>query len=253
MKILSWNINGFRASVKKGSLINIIDAYDVVCLQEVKIHDEKIIAEAISNKYAVYSNLSESSRNGVAVICRAQPKTISKHIGDATFDREGRFLRLDFDDYTLINLYMPHGGRDKSRLKYKLAIGELVVAYLSSINNFRVIVATDFNIATQDIDVEKSKSNRKNIMFTTEERHLIKKLGGAGYTDAFRHAHPGLRKYSWWTYAHQARERNIGWRIDYIFVTQSLENAMREVDLLNEVLGSDHCPVMMHINIDGEI
>lgn len=248
-KILSWNVNGLRSCLRNGFEDQIwrLDC-DVICLQEVKLSDTDILEEMLPDGYAYVDHLSSNKgRNGVVVFSRLQPKAVYKRMGLKEFDAQGRFLRIDFEDFILINLYMPHGGRDKKTLGFKLEAYEWLKKRMENLADKPVVLAGDFNIAAEDIDVCRAGQNRNNIMFTSEERQLICDMKQLGYVDVFRKLYPDKMAYTWWSYAFQCRERNIGWRIDYFWTTKEMFQYVECVEVLEQIKGSDHCPIMLRM------
>ena len=246
MKIVSWNVNGIRAIEKKDFIKNFkkINA-DIFCLQEVRA-SEKQISEKIKNikGYTFFLNSAEKKGySGVAVLSKEKPLKIEKKIGFKDFDKQGRILILYFKEFILINIYFPHGNRDKRDLKYKLLSYKKVKNFLKKNNNKKIIIAGDFNIAHTNLDLKNFKQNKNNVMFTAEERNTINKLMMIGMIDTFRYLHTNKRKYSWWSYLYNSREKNIGWRIDYILVSKKLLTRLTNAFILNNFYGSDHCPV----------
>lgn len=247
MKIISWNVNGLRAVVKKGFRDWFRKAGgDIICLQEVKIQEEQIPPELKNLKEFSFFNLGrKKGYAGVAVYSREKPIKIKLNLGLKRFDQEGRMLHLKYPGFNLINLYLPQGGRKKENLPYKLEVYEKLLAYVKKCRN--VVLVGDFNIAHQELDLARPKQNQKNTMFTPAEREQITKLADFGFVDTFRHFNPREKQYTWWPYFYQARERNIGWRIDYVFVSRELISKVRNAFILPEVKGSDHCPVGVEI------
>lgn len=247
--ILSWNINGFRSILNKGCWDDVLKKqYDIVCFQEAKLSDERILQDVVQEKYHIYANFSRvKGRNGVVVLSKSQPETVTYILGHEKFDEEGRYIRLDYEEFSLINLYMPHGKRNKSQLAYKLEIAELLERELKRLSGKNVIVATDFNIAASEIDVCRADQNYQNIMFTEAERQIVHNIREMGYKDSFRELYPDRTEYTWWTYAFHCREKNIGWRIDYFFVTDGILRRTEEVEIQKEQEGSDHCPIVIRI------
>ncbi len=244
MKILSWNVNGYNSSYHNGCFHFLKDTYDIICFQEVRL---KTFEKAFSDEYGYYENLCPNGRNGVIIFSKKPPLCIEKNMGNPVLDHEGRFLRVDFKDFTVINFYMPHGKRDKTLLDYKIQIAGELIKYIDAIKDKNVIIATDFNIAHTDIDLVRAKSNVNNTMFTREERQKIDGLLDLGFIDAYRQCNPDGRDYSWWTYAFNARKRNIGWRIDYFFISGSLGDGLSCSRMLTDQMGSDHCPLVMEL------
>jgi len=223
MKILSWNVNGIRAVYKKGFLewFNKTRA-DIICLQEIKAQKEQIPDDLINLKnYHFYSNYAvKKGYSGVAVYTKAKPEKVEYRLGLKRFDQEGRILKLTYHKFTLINLYLPHGGRGKENLDYKLESYKYLLNYLKRNKDKNIISVGDFNIAHQEIDLARPKNNHNNIMFTLEERKQIDKIIEFGFIDTFRKFNQKSDNYTWWPYFANCKGRNIGWRIDYIFVSK---------------------------------
>jgi exodeoxyribonuclease-3 len=250
MKILSWNVNGLRAIYKKGfwewfGKIN----PDILCLQETKIQDEQLSFDLVKlkNYSSFFNSASKKGYSGVGVFSKKKPLEIKRKLGLKRFDNEGRFLELQYPEFTLINLYLPHGGRQKENLAYKLKAYDCLLKYLQKMNKQKVILIGDFNIAHQEIDLARPKQNKNNIMFTSKEREQIDKLIKLGFTDSFRKFHKEGGHYTWWPYFANARERNLGWRIDYAFVSKNLSSKIKDAFILSQVQGSDHCPIGIEI------
>lgn len=250
MKICSWNVNGIRSVSQKGFFEWLSDFQpDILGLQEIKAMKDQIPNSLLSSSYHLYSNPADrKGYSGVAFYTKGEPIKVETKIGYEPLDSEGRFLRLDFDDFSVINFYIPNGGRDKEQMKYKLEFYEFLVKYLEKIKDKKIILMGDFNVAHEEIDLARPKENIKNIMFTPEEREKISKLIGAGYIDTFRKLHKEPGHYSWWAYYRNLRERNIGWRIDYIFISKPLEKKLKDAFILKDIKGSDHCPVGITLN-----
>lgn len=247
VKVASWNVNGIRACARKGALDLIWQSEaDVICLQEVKVSEADALRNAAPPEYQCYYNLSvNKGRNGVAVYTKMTPKKVSRKIGHERFDTDGRFLCLDFDRYKLINLYLPHGGRDQRQIPYKLEAFRAVREYITALAGQNVLIAADFNMATHDIDVCRAKDNRNNTMFTKAERRAVASMENIGYIDIFRRLYPDKEIYTWWSYAHHCRERNIGWRIDYFWGTETMTELVTDIQIETELSGSDHCPLIL--------
>lgn len=248
IKIISWNVNGIRNVYYKGQLDKIIYSdYNIICLQEIKLSDYKFLLNLFSDQYYMYYNISkQNGRNGVAIFTKIKPINVNYNLNFFPFDDEGRFIHLIFENFSIINLYMPHGKRDKSKLDYKILAAEKVIDYLS-INKANTIIATDFNIAHKEIDLHNFSTNVSNIMFTSLERNIINQVLKDGFVDAFRTIYPYERKFTWWSYAFNCRERDIGWRIDYFFLSNDLLNKLIECNMLTSYMGSDHCPIYLII------
>lgn len=249
MKIISWNVNGVRAIFKKGFLKWFKKTKaDIICLQEIKAQYEQIPKEMEDCKNFSFFNLGQKrGYSGVAVYTMERPLKTETRLGLKRFDQEGRMLDLRYPDFNLINLYLPQGGRKKENLPYKLEVYKKLFEYLKKYKNKKVILVGDFNIAHREIDLARPKQNQKSTMFTPAEREQIKNLINLGFVDTFRHFHPQEKEYTWWPYFYQARKRNLGWRIDYVFVSSKLISKVKKAFILPGVEGSDHCPVGIEI------
>ena len=246
LKIISWNVNGIRSIHKKGFLEWFKkEKADIVCLQEIKAQKEQIPDDLINLKnYHFYSNQAvKKGYSGVVVWTKQLPIKVDYKLGLKRFDQEGRILKLEYPDFTLINLYLPHGGRGKENLAYKLECYAKLLSFLKKTKN--TILVGDFNIAHQEIDLARPGNNKNNIMFTPEERKQIDNLISLGFTDTFRKFNQKPGNYTWWPYFINARDRNLGWRIDYCFTLKGL--SIKDAFILNKVKGSDHCPIGINV------
>jgi len=252
MRIISWNVNGLRSIHKKNFLnwFKKIKA-NIICLQETKAQPEQLPPELIKPKgYNVYLNPArKKGYAGTAVYTKEKPLKVENKLGMRRFDQEGRILKLKYPNFTLINLYLPQGGRQKQNMDYKLKVYKRLINYLKRNKNKKIILVGDFNIAHQEIDLARPKQNQKNTMFTPEERKQIDKIIDLGFTDSFRKFHKKAGQYTWWPHWANARQRNLGWRIDYIFTSKSLTPKLKKAFILSEVKGSDHCPIGVEISI----
>jgi exodeoxyribonuclease-3 len=252
MKILSWNVNGLRSVNKKGFLnwLNKSNP-DILCLQEIKSQKDDLNSNLINPQdyFSFFNSAFKKGYSGVLVYSRIKPKEIKDKLEFKQFDQEGRFLELKYPDFTLINLYLPHGGRGKEKLPYKLEVYRHLLKYLEKRKKEKLILTGDFNIAHQEIDLARPKQNKNNVMFTSEEREQIDDLLGLGFVDTFRLFDKDGGHYSWWPYFANARQRNLGWRLDYTFVNNILIKKVKNAFLLPGVQGSDHCPVGLEIII----
>lgn len=250
MKIISWNVNGLRAVYKRNFLewLKSSEA-DIVCLQEIKIQAEQIPFDLAkpSNFISYFNSASKKGYSGVAVYTKIKPLKVETSLGLERFDQEGRFLKLEFPDFDLINLYLPHGGRQKENLDYKLEAYDYLFKYLKRQKKQKLVLIGDFNIAHQEIDLARPKQNKNNIMFTQEERKQIDRLINLDFTDSFRQFHQEGGNYTWWPYFANARQRNLGWRIDYAFISKTLIPNLEDAFILSEIKGSDHCPIGIEI------
>jgi len=251
LKIYSWNINGYNTCNKYGSFSALLEKQpDIICLQEVKVSDPESLYSFFTISYEHYYNFSiNKGHNGVYIFSGQRPIRCIRALGMDKFDMDGRFLCLEYKDFYLVNVYMPHGGRDKANLPYKLEAYCYLEKFMSELAEKNVIIVGDFNIALSDLDVENYRQNKNSIMFTKEERAAFSRLLQCGYRDIFRDSFPDIRKYTWWPYAYDARNRGVGWRIDYCLVSEGLAGKVKKIQILNELMGSDHCPVEVEIAI----
>jgi exodeoxyribonuclease-3 len=246
MKIISWNVNGIRALLKKKDLFTLLkkEDPDVLCLQETKAHPEQVDILLPEYKYHFWNNPEKKGYAGLAIFSKIKPITVVTKTGDIQIDEEGRVLALEFDKFYLLDIYFPHSGRILERLPYKSKFNKAVAKYCKELTKKKpVIIASDFNVAHNDIDIKNPKQNTKNAGFTKEERAWFDSFLKEGYIDTFRELHPKEVKYTWWTYRFDARKRNIGWRIDYFVASSALKPMIKEAFVLDKVTGSDHCPV----------
>lgn len=250
MRIISWNVNGIRAVYKKGFLKWLQkEKPDIVCLQEIKAKQEQMPVDLQKPKgYFVYFNSAKRpGYSGTAVFSKEKPLKIENAIGFKRFDEEGRVLKLKYSDFTLFNFYIPHGSRDQKNMKYKLEVYEYLFRYLKKLKKEKIILTGDFNISHKEIDLARPKQNKKNTGFTPEERKKIDKLLNIGFVDSFRKFNKAGNNYTWWAYFANARERNVGWRLDYCFVSKNFSHKLKHAFILPKVVGSDHCPVGIEI------
>jgi len=256
MKVFSWNVNGIR-SVFKTTFREWLAATDpdIVCLQEIKADEAVVVREysEMDGYYAYFNCGGRKGHSGVAVYTKAKPLAIESRLGIERFDDEGRCLKLQFNDFVLFNFYIPNGARDKSNMGYKLEVYQKLFPVLQSISNELVILTGDFNVAHAETDLTYPKQNHDNTMFTPAEREQITTLLNLGYIDAFRDKYPNKKAYTWWSYAHEARKHDIGWRIDYFFTTKSLHPFVQDIVMQREVLGSDYGPLGITLNKELDI
>jgi exodeoxyribonuclease-3 len=250
MRIVSWNVNGLRSIYNKGFLswFNKIDA-DIVCLQEIKIQKQQIPLDLAKDRryFSLFNFANKRGYSGVVVFTKQKPIKVVDKINFKRFDKEGRMLKLEFSNFALINIYLPHGGRQKENLNYKLKAYQCFLNCLSRIKNKKIILIGDFNVAHKEADLARPKDNKNNIMFTPEERKQIDRIVELGFVDTFRKFNKGTGYYTWWSYAFDARKRNLGWRIDYAFISKNLK--LKNAFILKNVFGSDHCPIGIDIKI----
>lgn len=250
MKIISWNINGIRAAWKKGFLDWLrTSRADIVCLQETKAHPNQLpFFLTKPNQHQVFfSSANKKGYSGTAVYTKAQPISVETKFAHPRFAQEGRFIKLKYTQFSLINLYLPHGGRDKHNLDYKLEALHSLFTYLKKLKERNIILTGDFNIAHSELDLAKAKENQNQIKFTPQERKELDQLENLGFTDTFRYLYPQKRAYTWWLKAYQAKKRNIGWRIDYIWLSKNLLPRLKKAFILKEVEISDHCPIGINL------
>ncbi|MBM7713431.1 exodeoxyribonuclease III [Siminovitchia sp. FSL H7-0308] len=251
MKLVSWNVNGLRACIRKGFLdyFHQVDA-DIFCVQETKLQAGQIDLEL--KGYEQYWNYAvKKGYSGTAVFTKHKPISVKYGVGDSDVEEEGRIITLEFADFFLVNVYTPNAQRDLARLPYRLDWEDRMLVYVKELDRQKpVILCGDLNVAHQDIDLKNFKSNRGNSGFTEEERGKFSRLLEHGFIDAFRHFYPDKEgAYTWWSYMNKVRERNIGWRIDYFIVSQKLQERLIDSYIHCDVMGSDHCPVALEINI----
>lgn len=251
MKIISWNVNGLRAVYKKDFLEWFKNENaDIVCLQEIKLQEGQIPKSLINPEgyFSYFSYAYKKGYSGVAVYAREKPLAVENKIGFEKFDSEGRVLKLEFKDFILLNLYMPNGGERKENLAYKLEAYDRLFKYLETIKEKPLVLAGDFNIAHKEIDLAEPEKNQDSIMFTSEERRRIDRLIKSGFIDTFRKFHKDESgQYTWWSYFSLSRDRNLGWRIDYVFTSKEMAGKLKDAFILSQVMGSDHCPVEVEI------
>ena len=255
MNILSWNVNGLRAVAKKDFFKNfqLLDP-DILCLQETKAQDDQVDETLASLKlegYHIYSNSAiKKGYSGTAVISKSEPLKVMSDIGIAEHDTEGRVLSLEYDQFFLVNVYVPNSGNDLKRLGYRQDWDLAFFNFLKNLEKTKpVIVCGDFNVAHKPIDLARPKPNyNKSAGYMQEEIDGMNRFTGNGFVDTFRHFYPEeIEKYSWWSYRAGARGKNIGWRIDYFLVSESFLSSVKSVDILANVMGSDHCPVAIEL------
>ena len=253
LRILSWNVNGVRAIHKKG----FADWFkkenpDILCLQETKAREEQFPDEIIEIKgYKPYfSSAERKGYSGVCILTRQEPVDVKTGFGIREFDNEGRILIADYGQFVLFNLYCPNGKASAERLKYKMQFYDALLGYSIALRRRkkRLVFCGDFNTAHREIDLARPKENEKVSGFLPEERAWIDKFLDHGFLDTLRMFDDSPGRYSWWDYKTRARERNIGWRIDYFFVSDDLRKSVKSAFILDDVMGSDHCPVGIELS-----
>ena len=249
MKIISWNVNGIRACLTKGfeEVFKKMDA-DIFCLQETKCQPDQINLEF--EGYTSYWNSAEKKGySGTAIFTKQKPINVTYGIGIEEHDKEGRVITLEFEKFYMVDIYTPNSKRELERLEYRQIWEDEIRKYLLKLNETKpVIMCGDLNVAHKEIDLKNPKTNRHNAGFTDEERNKMTELLDSGFTDTFRYLYPEKENaYSWWSYMGHAREKNVGWRIDYFIVSKSIEKQIKEAKIYPEIMGSDHCPVGLEI------
>ena len=246
-KLVSWNVNGLRACVKKGFLdiMNELDA-DVFCIQETKLQEGQIDLD-LPEYYQFWNYAEKKGYSGTAVFTKEKPLSVQNGIGVEEHDREGRVITLEYEDYYLVTCYTPNSQTELRRLSYRMEWEDAFRCYLKTLEEKKpVILCGDLNVAHKEIDLKNPKTNHKNAGFSDEERAKFTELLEAGFIDTFRYFYPDVTgAYSWWSYRFKAREKNAGWRIDYFCVSESLKDRLLDAKILTDIMGSDHCPVSL--------
>lgn len=246
-KLVSWNVNGLRACVKKGFL-DVMEELnpDVMCLQETKLQEGQIELD-LSEYYQYWNYAVKKGYSGTAIFTKEKPISVTNGIGIEEHDQEGRVITAEYEDYYLVTCYTPNSQNELKRLSYRMQWEDAFLAYLKKLEKKKpVILCGDLNVAHEEIDLKNPKTNRKNAGFSDEERGKFNTLLNAGFIDTFRYFYPDVTgAYSWWSYRARARQNNSGWRIDYFCVSESLENQLAEAMIHTDIMGSDHCPVSL--------
>lgn len=253
MRLISFNVNGIRAIEKKGFFDWVHkESPDVLCLQETKAHKEQLSDKILNQEgYDSYWTDCQVKKgySGVAVYTKIKPNQVEHGIGIPEFDDEGRIIKLHFDDFILFNVYFPNGGRGNTRVPYKMRFYDAFYKHCQNLlsEGKKVIVTGDVNTAHREIDLARPKNNEKNTGFLPEEREWVSQFIELGFHDTFRMFEKGPDNYTWWDYKTRARDRNVGWRIDYFFVSDNMKNQVKHAGIMNDVMGSDHCPVFIDL------
>lgn len=256
LRLISWNVNGIRAALKKGFISSVLglDA-DIIAVQETKIQPGQITDEIRTiDGYDSWWACSRVKKgySGVSVFSRIEPLSVKTEFGESLLDEEGRVIEMDFGDFVFFNVYFPNGQMNEDRLNYKLDFYEAFFKYASSLKDSgrKVVITGDYNTAHNEIDLKHPKANENNSGFLRIERDWLDRIIADGYVDTFRSLYPDEIKYSWWTYRANARKNNAGWRIDYFFVSENMfnEGLIKDAFIDNDLLGSDHCPVGLDID-----
>ena len=255
MKLISWNVNGIRACVNKGfeDFFHQVNA-DIFCIQETKCQPDQI--ELNFEGYTTYWNSAQrKGYSGTAIFTKQKPLQVQYGIGIEKHDQEGRVITLEFEKCYVVTIYTPNAKRELERLEYRQEWEDCIREYLSLLKRHKpVIMCGDLNVAHQEIDLKNPKSNRGNAGFTDEERDKMTKLLEAGFVDTYRYLYPNKQDaYTWWSYMGKAREKNVGWRIDYFIVSDEIKKEVKEAMIYPEIMGSDHCPIGLEIDINEEL
>ncbi len=255
MRLISWNVNGLRAAITKGfgDFFNEINA-DIFCIQETKMQEEQIddnMKELFKEYNSYWNSAEKKGYSGTAIFSKRKPINVTYGIGIEEHDKEGRVITLEFENFFMVDCYTPNAKRGLERLDYRVIWEDEFRKYLLKLNETKpVILCGDLNVAHEEIDLKNPKTNRGNAGFTDEEREKMTELLNAGFTDTFRYLYPDKEDaYSWWSYMFKAREKNVGWRIDYFIVSKTIEDKIKEASIYSEILGSDHCPVGLEIDL----
>lgn len=251
MKLISWNVNGLRACLGKGFMDYFAQQEaDFFCLQETKMQPGQ--AEIPAPGYHEYWNSAEKKGySGTAILARQKPLSVAFGMGSELHDHEGRLITLEYEGFYLVTVYTPNSQRELTRLNYRMCWEEDFRMYLVRLDEKKpVIVCGDMNVAHREIDLKNPKTNQNNAGFTPQEREAMTKLLDSGFVDSFRYLYPDATGcYSWWSYMFHAREKNSGWRIDYFLVSERVKDHIRAARIDSEVMGSDHCPVVLEIDL----
>lgn len=253
MHIYSWNVNGIRAVARKGFLDWLEkEEPEVLALQEIRIQDEQLKDKLryIEGYYSYFNFGEKKGYSGVALYTQIKPIDVWHGIGSEKFDREGRVIAAEFENFILLNIYFPNGKSSKERLNYKLDFYDTILDYAEELrkNSKEVVICGDYNTAHHPIDLKNPEANKSTSGFLPVERKWLDKLEEHGYIDTYRYFYPDKETYSWWSYRTHARERDAGWRIDYHFISEGLEDNLKSADILTGVMGSDHCPVTVKLD-----
>ena len=246
MKIISWNVAGLRACYKKGlEEFFLSELPDMFCMQETKVLEKENPLHIEGYKEYLYP-AEKKGYSGTMIYSKIEPLSIKYGIGIEEFDSEGRVITLEYDNFYLVNAYVPNSKRELERLNERMYYEDEMRKYLKNLNK-NVIYCGDLNVAHEEIDIKNAKTNTRSAGFTIEERNKMTELLESGFTDTFRYLYPDTIKYSWWSYMGGARAKNVGWRLDYFIVNNEYINKVKDSLILNEILGSDHCPIKLII------
>ena len=250
MKLISWNVNGIRACITKGfnDFFNEINA-DVFCIQETKLQENQADAIQFEGYYRYINCAVKKGYSGTMVFTKQKPLSVSYGLGIEEHDQEGRIITLEYDKFYLVCCYTPNSKRELERLNYRMIWEDEILKYFKRLEeNKPVVYCGDLNVAHEEIDIKNPKTNHFSAGFTDEEREKMTRLLSFGFIDTYRYLYPDKVEYSWWSYMRQAREKNIGWRIDYFIVSDSLKEKIKDAKIHTEIYGSDHCPVELDLD-----
>jgi exodeoxyribonuclease-3 len=250
MKFISWNVNGIRAVIKKG-FYDFVENYnpDILCLQEIKANKEQVDLKLDSYPYQYWNSAEKKGYSGTSIFSKIKPVNEMYGIGIEEHDQEGRVITLEFEDYYLVTVYTPNSKRELLRLEYRQRWDSDFLKFVKSLESKKpVIFCGDLNVAHKEIDLKNPKTNHRNPGFTDEERSSFDNIVNAGFIDTFREFNNDGGHYTWWSYMFQARQKDIGWRIDYFCTSKSLKSNLKDAYILKDVLGSDHAPVVLETN-----
>ena len=250
MKLVSWNVNGIRAVLTKGfeDFFKNVNA-DIFCIQETKCQEGQVELE-FEGYQSFWNSAEKKGYSGTAIFTKIKPLSVKFGIGIEEHDKEGRVITLEFKNFYMVNIYTPNSKRELERLDYRQIWEDEIRKYLLNLNKTKpVIMCGDLNVAHKEIDLKNPKTNTHNAGFTIEERNKMTELLNSGFIDTFRYLYPDKTDcYTWWSYMRKAREKNVGWRIDYFIVSDSIKNKIKEANIYQEIMGSDHCPIGLEID-----
>ena len=250
MKLVSWNVNGIRAVLTKGfeDFFKNVNA-DIFCIQETKCQEGQVELE-FEGYQSFWNSAEKKGYSGTAIFTKIKPLSVKFGIGIEEHDKEGRVITLEFKNFYMVNIYTPNSKRELERLDYRQIWEDEIRKYLLNLNKTKpVIMCGDLNVARKEIDLKNPKTNTHNAGFTNEERNKMTELLNSGFIDTFRYLYPDKTDcYTWWSYMRKAREKNVGWRIDYFIVSDSIKDKIKEANIYQEIMGSDHCPIGLEID-----
>lgn len=251
MKLISWNVNGLRACMKKGFMDYFNrENSDIFCVQETKIQEGQVNLE-LEGYYKYWNYAVKKGYSGTAVFTKSKPISVKYGIEIDEYDQEGRVITLEFEKFYLIDAYTPNSRRELERLDYRMSWEDIFLKYMKRLDNSKpVILCGDLNVAHEEIDLKNPETNRKNAGFTDEERQKMTNMLESGFIDTFRYLYPQKEQaYTWWSYMRKARERNSGWRIDYFIISERLKDFLKDSIIHSDIMGSDHCPIVLEMSV----